>query len=70
MRKEIAEHKRSEEELSFKNVLLEAQSEASIDGILVVNDKGRSVLFNTRFGEMWNIPQDILDAKDDKMMLD
>jgi PAS domain S-box-containing protein len=70
LRQEIAERKKSEEELLFKNVLLEAQSEASIDGILVVNDKGRSIFFNKRFGEMWNIPQDILDAKNDKMMLD
>jgi len=70
LRKEIANRKRSEEELLFQNMLLEAQSEASIDGILAVNDKGRSILFNERFGEMWNIPQEIIDAKDDKRMLD
>ena len=66
---EIAEHKRAEEELLFKTTLLEAQSETSIDGILAVDDEGRTVLFNKRFGQMWNIPQQILDTKDDEMML-
>ena len=57
-------------ELSFKTALLEAQSEAAVDGILVVNDNGQTLLSNARFGQMWNIPADILATRDDKQMLD
>ncbi len=53
----------------FKSILLEAQSETSIDGILVVDGEGKSILFNKRFGQMWNIPQKILDTRDDEKML-
>lgn len=63
------ERKRAEEELSFKTTLLEAQSETSIDGILVVDNEGKTILFNKRFGEMWNIPQQILDTRSDERML-
>jgi len=66
---DITERKKAEEELLFKSALLEAQSETSIDGILVVDNEGKSILFNKRFGEMWNIPQEILDTKDDEKML-
>jgi PAS domain S-box-containing protein len=66
---DITKRKHAEEELLFKTTLLEAQSETSIDGILVVDGKGKSLLFNKRFGQMWNIPQHILNTRDDKKML-
>lgn len=66
---DITERKKAEEELLFKNTLLEAQSESSIEGMLVVDDKGNSILTNKRFGEMWNIPEEILEARNDEKML-
>ena len=66
---DITERKKTQEELLFKSTLLEAQSEASIDGILVVDDKGKTILFNRRFGQMWHIPEEILDTRDDEKML-
>lgn len=57
------------EELLFKTPPIAAQSETSIDGMLIISSKGKSILFNKRFGEMWNIPQQILDAKDNEKML-
>ncbi|MHC4658345.1 MAG: PAS domain-containing protein, partial [Planctomycetota bacterium] len=66
---DITERKKTEDELLFKSTLLEAQSETSIDGILVVDGEGKSILFNKRFGQMWNIPQKILDTGDDEKML-
>ena len=48
----------------FDKALLEAQSEASLDGILVASAEGRILSFNTRFAEMWEIPPDLLDRKD------
>jgi len=69
LEREIAEKERAEEELLFKNTLLEAQSETSIDGILIVDREGKTVLFNKRFGEMWKIPRQILDTRDDDKIL-
>ncbi len=66
---DITEHKKAEEELLFKSTLLEAQSETSIDGILVVDSEGKSISFNKIFGRMWNIPQQILNTRDDEKML-
>ncbi len=66
---DVTEHKQAEEELLFKSTLLEAQSETSIDGILVVDSEGKSISFNKNFGRMWNIPQQILDTRDDEKML-
>jgi len=66
---DITERKQAEEQLLLKTTLLKAQSETSIDGILVVDSEGKSILSNERFQKMWSMPQDILDTKDDGMML-
>ena len=68
--RDITDRKKAEEALLFKTMLLEAQSETSIDGILAVDNKGRVILHNKRFGEIWKIPRHILDTKDDKKMLE
>ena len=57
-------------ELLFKNTLLEAQLESTIDGILVVDENEKIILFNKRFGEILSIPQNILDFKDDKKLIE
>lgn len=67
--RDITGRKHAEEALKFKNTLLEAQSESTIDGILVVDDNGKTIFFNKRFGEIWEIPQKTLDSKDDKKMI-
>lgn len=66
---DITERVEMQQEILFKNTLLEAQLESTLDGILVVDDDGKSILHNQRFGEMWNIPSTILDSKDDKKMI-
>jgi signal transduction histidine kinase/DNA-binding response OmpR family regulator len=45
-----------EEELRWKTTLLEAQLESSLDGILVVDNKGEKILQNRRMEELWKIP--------------
>jgi PAS domain S-box-containing protein len=67
--RDVTERKKTEDELLFKSTLLEAQSETSIEGILLVDGEGKSILYNKRFGQMWNIPQKILDTRDDEKML-
>lgn len=66
---DITERKKNEKEILFKNTLLETQSETSLDGILVVDNNGKTILLNKRFGEIWNIPKRLLDTKDDAMLI-
>jgi len=66
---DITERKQMEEALLLKTILLLAQSEASIDGILAVDNEGHSIFFNKRFGKIWKIPQRVLDTGDDKKIL-
>jgi PAS domain S-box-containing protein len=56
--------------LSQKTALLEAQLNSSIDGILVVDSRGKKILQNQRTVELWKIPKEIADNPDDQMQVD
>ena len=66
---DISARKRADEELRFRNVVLLTQQEAAIDGILVVDAKGRIVSSNRQFAEMWGIPSDIIESGSDERAL-
>ena len=66
---EIAEHKKSGDEIIFQNILLTNQQEASIDGILIVNEQGMVLSHNHRFEEIWGIPSELLATKNDEQLL-
>jgi PAS domain S-box-containing protein len=63
---DITERKRAEEELRFQKSLLESQSEASIDGILVVSKERKLLSFNQRFVQLWDIPDQVLGSHADQ----
>jgi diguanylate cyclase (GGDEF)-like protein/PAS domain S-box-containing protein len=65
----ITERKLVEESLLFKTALLEAQAETTIDGILVVDESGHIVLANKQFGLHLGIPDELLSAQDDHIVL-
>lgn len=67
---DMAGRRDARETLAFKTTLLEARSETSPDGILVVDGQGKAILYNKQFRELCGIPRDILESKDDKKMLD
>lgn len=67
---DITDHKRAEEEVCFKNIILATQQECSIDGILVVDDNAAIISCNQRFAEIWNIPPKVLETGDDAPLLD
>ena len=66
---DVTERRRAVEELEFRNVLLSTQQEASIDGILVVDERGRMVSLNSRFVEMWRIPKEVVESRSDERAL-
>ncbi|MEE8568493.1 MAG: transporter substrate-binding domain-containing protein, partial [Anaerolineales bacterium] len=49
--------------------LLRSIIESSKDGILVVNNLQETTHTNTRFSEMWHIPKELLDTRDDEKLL-
>lgn len=58
--RDITHSKLLESELRFQKKLLELQSEASIEGILMTGVNDAVISHNSRFLEMWNIPADSL----------
>jgi PAS domain S-box-containing protein len=66
---DITRRKQEEAELQWKTAFLEAQTNATIDGILVVGGNGRILLRNRRFVEMFGIPAHFLSEADDRAAL-
>jgi len=57
---DVTERKEREQALARRKALLEAQAEATIDGLLVV-DEDRTLLFhNDRFREIWSLSPNVL----------
>ncbi|MDF3056102.1 MAG: domain S-box [Rariglobus sp.] len=63
---DITELKAAEEELRGKTAILEAQLDTSIDGILIVDADGRSILQNDRFSEIWKVPPHLVELGNDR----
>ncbi|MCR9096764.1 MAG: ATP-binding protein [bacterium] len=56
-------------ELEASVSLLQATLEATGEGILVVDTGGHYRSFNRAFGEMWQIPQEVLDQRESEVAL-
>ncbi|HUF53220.1 MAG TPA: EAL domain-containing protein [Dehalococcoidia bacterium] len=67
--RDITDRKHREDELRSTFSLLTATLESTADGILVVDHEGSIVSFNTRFAEMWRIPEAVLASRDDSLAL-
>ena len=60
---------RRTEDLSRTASLLGATLESTADGILAADGMGNITLFNRRFVELWRIPKDIAESRDDDRAL-
>jgi diguanylate cyclase (GGDEF)-like protein len=65
----VAERDRANSDVRSTLSLLTATLDSTADGILVVDTQGKIAQFNARFGEMWQIPEDILASRDDEAAL-
>lgn len=65
-RKKVAE---VTERLNFRNALFEAQNEVTPDGVLIVDAEDKMLLHNRRFADIWKMPVEILENKDDRAAL-
>ena len=63
--REIDARRRATEDQESSLSLLQATLESTADGLLVVDREGCMVSFNQQFLEMWRIPEEIADARDD-----
>ncbi len=67
--RDITERKKGEEALQTKTSLLEAQTNATIDAILIIDVNQKRVLINQRAIDLFSIPPDILANEDDTLLL-
>ncbi|HKU25142.1 MAG TPA: PAS domain S-box protein, partial [Candidatus Sulfotelmatobacter sp.] len=66
---DITSRKRTEEELRAKTAFFEAQIQATIDGILVVDEMGNVVWRNQKFLELFEIPEPLWNVDTDDLLL-
>ena len=65
---DISDQKQSEARMQSNTIFFEALTNASFDGIMVVNENQKRILTNRRFLELFNVPQYIIDDEDDTLM--
>ncbi|MCC5656260.1 PAS domain S-box protein [Nostoc sp. XA010] len=58
-----------EKDLHRINAVLKAQQEASIDGILIIDENRTVTSFNQKFSQLWQIPAVLLQTDDDRQLL-
>ena len=65
----ITEQKEAEETLRYSKALLEAHNEANRDGLLLVDAQGKIISYNQSFIDVWRMPKEIVETKDDELAL-
>ncbi|MEH2288631.1 PAS domain S-box protein [Nostoc sp.] len=58
-----------EHHLHRMNAVLQAQQEASIDGILIIDENRTVTSSNQKFSQLWQIPAALLETRDDRQLL-
>ena len=66
----ITNRKKMEEKLKESEEILRSILESTSEGILVVNEQGQVTHYNSKFINIWRIPQELIEEKDDKKLID
>jgi PAS domain S-box-containing protein len=66
---DITERKQAERALQTRNAIFAIQQEASLDGILVVDEDARINWFSRRFVDIWGIPEELVKNRIDGPVL-
>lgn len=65
--RDITARKQAEEKLALNNIILRTQMESSVEGIVVVDEKGEISSYNQRIVDMWGVPPDIEESKSEAL---
>ena len=68
--RDITRRKQVEQELHYKNILLNTQQQNSLDGILIVDQAGKILSYNQRFIEIWELPEDIAASRSNERAIE
>ena len=66
---DITERKRAEESERDSEVKLDGILESTADGILAVDNAGKVIKTNSRFAELWRVPESLLKSHSDNALL-
>lgn len=66
---ELHLRQQAEKDLHRINAVLQAQQEASIDGILIVDENLTVTSFNQKFSQLWQIPAALIQAGSDRQLV-
>ncbi len=66
---DITRRKQAEAELQWKTAFLEAQTNSTIDGVVVVDSNGKRLLHNQRYAEMFRLPRELTAITDHRATL-
>ena len=66
---DITQRNQAQEALREREAQLQGILESTSDGILAIDHEGKVIRFNQRFGQLWQLPQALLDSKDDETLL-
>lgn len=67
--RDVTERKGVEEKNMQTLSLLTATLESTADGILVVDPNGRVISYNQKFQQLWRIPDELIESRDDDKLL-
>ena len=68
-KKELATLREMEHQLRSSEDLLRGTLESTADGILVVDENGQVSHTNNRFAKIWDVPEELVQQRDDKRLL-
>ena len=68
--RDITENKLVQEKLLSQSMLLEAQINATLDGILIVGHDNNRILINRRMIELFKVPAETIEDKNDSKLLE